>query len=496
MSEAARHLIAFDLGAESGRGILGQFDGQRLQLTELHRFANEPVQVFDRLYWNPLKLFAELKASLQAFSSGHGRQLHGMGMDTWGVDFALLGTDGSLLENPRHYRDARTDGMLELAFEKVSREEIFERSGAQFMRLNTLYQLLAMKEQASPVLEVAAHFLMMPDLFNYFFTGERVSEFTDATTTQFYDPRQGRWSTELLEKLGLPTHILPDIIQPGSKVGDLLPDIAAECGLDPVPVLAPATHDTGSAVAAVPTAVRDYAYISSGTWSLMGVLLDEPMISPPALQHNFTNEGGLGGTYRFLKNIMGLWLVQECRRTWQRQGREHSYAELSDLARQAPPFAARIEPDDEGFLAPGDMVSRVIDYCRRTGQPEPPDEGAVIRVILESLALKYRYVLDSTEEILGRRMECIHIVGGGIQNELLCQLTADATGRPVIAGPLEATAIGNLMVQALARGDVGSVDDIREVVRRSFDPVEYEPQSDDRWDAAYAHFRTLLPTAS
>ncbi|MFH1571964.1 MAG: rhamnulokinase family protein [Gemmatimonadota bacterium] len=495
MSGKGHRLIAFDLGAESGRAILGQLDGRRLELTELHRFANGPVRVFDRLYWDPLRLFGELKAGLRAFAAQHGRQLDGLGMDTWGVDFALLGRDGSLLENPRHYRDARTDGMMERAFERVPREEIFAHTGAQFMKLNTLYQLLAMKVQASPVLEIATHFLMMPDLFNYLFTGEKVSEFTDATTTQFYDPRQGRWATELLARLDLPTHFLPPIIQPGSTVGPLLASVAEECGVAAAPVLAPATHDTGSAVAAVPAATRDYAYISSGTWSLMGVLLDEPLVAPEALRYNFTNEGGVGSTYRFLKNIMGLWLVQECRRTWQRQGRELSYAELASLAAAAPPFTARVDPDDEGFLAPGDMVARILAYLRRSGQPEPAGEGGLIRVVLESLALKYRYTLESVERILGRAMECIHIVGGGIQNELLCQLTADATGRPVIAGPLEATAIGNLMVQALARGYVSSADQIREVVRHSFDPVSYEPRPDARWDAAYEHFQSLLPAA-
>jgi len=489
------NLIAFDLGAESGRAILGKLAGGKLELTELHRFANGPVQLFDRLYWDPLRLFAELKTGLQAFSARYGRQLDGLGMDTWGVDFALLGHDGTLLENPRHYRDPRTDGMMERAFERVPRERIFERTGAQFMKLNTLYQLLAMKVQESPVLDVATDFLMMPDLFNYLFTGEKVSEFTDATTTQFYDPRQGRWATELLDELDLPTHFLPPIIQPGTTVGPLLDSVAAECGLDPTPVLAPATHDTGSAVAAVPATTRDYAYISSGTWSLMGALLDQPLVSPQALRYNFTNEGGVGPTYRFLKNIMGLWLVQECRRTWQRQGKEFSYAEISALATAAPAFAAVVEPDCEEFLAPGDMVGRLIGYIERSGQVAPANEGGLIRVVLESLALKYRYTLDSLEEVLGRPMECIHIVGGGIQNELLCQLTADATGRPVIAGPLEATAIGNLMVQALARGYVSSAGEICEVVRRSFEPVTYQPRPDERWEAAYERFRSLLPQA-
>lgn len=485
------HLLAFDLGAESGRAILGLFDGKRLELSEVHRFPNVPVQIFDHLYWDPLRLFAELQHGLGLCAS-RGR-LDAMGIDTWGVDFALLGRGDVLLENPRHYRDPRTDGMLEAAFARLPRAAIFARTGVQFLKINTLYQLLAMRLQQSPVLEMAEHFLMMADLFNFFFTGVKVCEFSNATTTQFYDPSAGRWSTEVLEQLGLPTAFLPQLVPPGTPLGNLLPAIAGRTGLGPVPVLAPATHDTGSAVAAIPTETRDYAYISSGTWSLMGVELDDPLISEAALCHNFTNEGGVGHTFRFLKNIMGLWLVQECRRAWERQGRAFSYAELAEKACQAPAFVALIDPDHHSFLAPGDMPARLRAFCQRTGQLPPDDEGAMIRMVLESLALKYRQVLEGLEEILGRRLECIHAVGGGIQNQLLCQFTAEATGRPLIAGPLEATAIGNLMVLALGRGEVGSLAQAREVVRHSFAPVLYQPRSSrDPWDQAYARFAALL----
>ena len=326
-------LLAFDLGAESGRAIVGHFDGERLALEELHRFANGPVRVFDRLYWDPLSLFAEMKQALGLFARAHGKALNAIGVDTWGVDFALLGPGDVLLDNPRNYRDPRTDGMLEEAFARVPREEIFARTGVQFLKLNTLYQLLSLRD--SPLLEWAQTFLMMADLFNFYFTGTKTCEFSNATTTQFYDPRQGTWSVELLEGLGLPTHFLPQIVQPGTRIGSLLPSIAAEAGLDSVPVIAPATHDTGAAVAAVPAEVRDYAYISSGTWSLMGVELDQPLISDQAFQYNFTNEGGVGPTYRFLKNIMGLWLIQECRRAWQREGRSFSYDELTAMAQSA-----------------------------------------------------------------------------------------------------------------------------------------------------------------
>ena len=484
---AKRQLLAFDLGAESGRAILGQFDGARLELSEVHRFANGPVQVFEHLYWDPLRLFAEMQQALVLCA---GRGIDAMGIDTWGVDFALLGKGDVLLENPRNYRDPRTEGMLEAAFARVPREEIFAHTGVQFIKLNSLYQLLAMRLAGSPVLDAAQCFLMMADLFNFFFTGVKVCEFSNATTTQCYDPRAGRWSTELLDKLGLPTAMLPQIVPPGTRLGELLPGLAERTGVGRVPVIAPATHDTGSAVAAIPATTRDYAYISSGTWSLMGAELEAPLIDAAALAHNFTNEGGVGHTFRFLKNIMGLWLVQQCRRTWERQGRAYSYAELSAKASQAPAFSALIDPDHESFLAPGDMPARINAFCQRTGQPLPPDEGAMIRVVLESLALRYRQVLEGLEEILGRRLGCIHVVGGGIQNQLLCQFTADATARPLVAGPLEATAIGNLMVQAMGLGEVGSLAQAREVVSRSFAPLQYQPQAPGEvWDRAYERFK-------
>ena len=486
-------VLAFDLGAESGRALVGHFDGKRLTLENLHRFANGPVQIFDRLYWDPLRLFGEMQHSLALFVHKHGKDLASIGIDTWGVDFALLGAGDALLDNPRNYRDPRTEGMLEEAFARVPREEIFAHTGVQFMKLNSLYQLLAMRE--SPLLQSAQTLLLMADLFNFYFTGNKVCEFSNATTTQFYDPRKSAWSTELLTSLGLPTHFLPEVVQPGAHIGNLLPSIATATGLAEVPVIAPATHDTGSAVAAVPAATRDYAYISSGTWSLMGVELDEPLVSTEALKYNFTNEGGVGPTYRFLKNIMGLWLVQECRRTWAREGRDFSYEQLTAMARDSTPFVALIEPDDERFISPGDMPARIRTYCEETGQTVPADEGQTIRVILESLALKYRYVLGDLEMIHSRRLESIHIVGGGIQNRLLCQFTASATGRPVIAGPLEATGIGNLLLQLIGLGQLASLAEARQVVRDSFDPEIFPPEMTTDWDAAYDRFRPLVPRA-
>ena len=405
MTAAKRKFLAFDLGAESGRAILGEFDGERLELKELHRFANGPVQVFSSLYWDGLRLFSEMKEGLRRYVQQHGARLDAIGIDTWGVDFGLLGRGDMLLENPHHYRDPRTDGMLETAFARVSRDRIFAATGAQFMKLNTLYQLLSLKQSNSPVLEAAETFLMMPDLFNFFFTGRKVCEFSNATTTQFYNPVGGGWATQLLEELALPVDMLPEIIEPGSIVGELLPSVRQEVGLDSVQVLAPATHDTGSAVASIPTTTRNYLYISSGTWSLMGAELPEPRLDAAALQHNFTNEGGVGHTFRFLKNIMGLWLVQESRRTWERQGHSYSYAQLTAMAEKAKSFAAVINPDAELFLAPGDMPARIRAYCRQSGQPVPGDVGSLVRVVLESLALRYRDVLDRVEEILGRRLE-------------------------------------------------------------------------------------------
>lgn len=488
-------LLAFDLGAESGRAILGRLDGGRLELQELHRFATGVTPVLGRLYWDVLRFHDEIRAGLRA-AAGHGA-LGSVGIDTWGVDYGLLAADGTLLDNPRNYRDPRTDGVMEAAFATVPRERIFADTGLQFMPINTLWQLLSMRRGGDTQLQAAHRFLMMPDLLHYFLTGRQACEFTNATTTQFYDPRQRRWATDLLEAFDLPTAMLPEILDPGTTLGPLRPEIAQETGVGGVPVVLPATHDTGSAVAAVPCEQADIAYISSGTWSLMGAELSEPNVSDAALRYNFTNEGGVGGTFRFLKNIMGLWLVQETRRTWQGEGRDYDYATLTQMAAAARPFGAVVDPDDARFLPPGDMATRVRDLCAETGQTPPADDGALVRCLLESLALKYRWVLERLEEILGRRLEAIHIVGGGINNELLCQLTADAAGRPVIAGPAEATAIGNLLVQALGLGWLDSVADIRQVVRASFSPRTYEPASDrDGWDEAFARLSRQLPAAS
>lgn len=487
MSEKAR-LLAIDLGASSGRGVLGTLEGGTLKLQEVHRFANGPVRILDSLHWDVLLLQEEIKHALEVCVKEFGAELDGIGFDTWGVDFALIGRNDTLLGHPYHYRDKLTDGMMDEAFRRVPREEIFQMTGIQFMKLNTLYQLLAMSLANSPLLDVAETLLMMPDLFNFLFTGKKVSEFTIATTTQFYDPRERNWSKPLFDKLGLPFHILPEIVPAGTEIGTLLPDIGDDVGLGKVPVIAPACHDTGCAVAAVPAKGENWLYISSGTWSLIGVEIPEPIITDLTLKYNFTNEGGVGDTIRLLKNITGMWLIQECRRTWDEAGEGLSYDELEQMAEEAQPLVSIIEPNYEPFLSPGDMPARIREFCRETGQPIPETKGAVIRCALESLALKYRWGIEKLEEILGRRLDVVHIVGGGCKNELLCQLAADATGRQVVAGPVEATAIGNIMIQALTMGYVDSIADARELIRRSFDVITYEPRATAGWDDAYERY--------
>jgi rhamnulokinase len=486
------NFLALDLGAESGRAILGKFDGQRIRLSDVHRFPNGPVYLPDGMHWDVLRLWTEIKQGMVLIARELGGDLAGVGLDTWGVDYGLLDRDGALVSNPYHYRDGRTDGMLEEAFRRVPREEIFEQTGIQFLTLNSLYQLLSMAVSRSPALEVAETFLTMPDLFNYWLTGAKACEFSNATTTQCYDPRKADWARPMLERLGIPTHIFPQVVQPGTVLEVLSPSVAEEVGLGNVPVIAPACHDTGSAVAAVPAEGSGFAWISSGTWSIMGAELHEPVINEKSLAFNFTNEGGVCDTFRFSRNIMGLWLVQECRRTWARQGKEYSYDDLTQMAAAAKPLQAVVDPDDAEFLKPGDMPARIQAYCQTTNQPAPQDKGAIIRCALEGVALKYRWVLERVEEMLERRLEPLHIVGGGTQNRLLSQLTADAIGRQVITGPIEATATGNIIMQAMALGHLASLDEGRQVVRNSFDVTTFEPVSRAGWDDAYARLLTLM----
>ncbi|WP_165234354.1 rhamnulokinase [Aquisphaera insulae] len=490
--------LALDLGAESGRGMLGRFDGERIVLEEVHRFPNQPVKLLDTLHWDLPRLFDDMKTAIRKAGS-FGAVLDGIGVDTWGVDFGLIGRGETLLGNPVHYRDARTDGMMDAAFAAVPRARIYEATGLQFLPFNTIFQLLALRRAKSPLLDVAETLLMMPDLFGWLLTGRRAGERTDASTTQLLDPRTGTWSDELCAALDLPRAILPGLIDPGTELGPLLPSVAADAGLTrPVSVIAPGTHDTASAVAAVPalssspSGPPDWCYLSSGTWSLLGVEVSQPVITPETMRYNLTNEGGVAGTTRLLKNIMGLWLVQESRRTWARAGREMTYEELTARAQVAPPFSALVDPDDPSFLSHGDMPARLAAYCTRTNQTLPADEGAIVRCCLESLALKYRWTIERIEAILGTTIRTIHVVGGGSKNALLCQFTADACGRPVHAGPVEATAIGNILMQAIGRKKLGSIQDLRAVVARSFPAVVYEPRDTAAWDAAAGRFAALL----
>jgi rhamnulokinase len=491
-------LLAFDLGAESGRALLGRFDGDHLTLADVHRFPNLPLRLPDGLHWNVLQLWSEIKQGIGLAGQMAGDRLRSIGLDTWGVDFALLDRTGALIGNPYHYRDSRTDGMMEAAFQQVPRAEIFAQTGIQFMPINSLFQLVAMVQQSSPALEIARTFLTIPDLFNYWLTGQKVCEFSNATTTQCYDPRERNWALSMLDRLGIPTAIFPAIVQPGAVLGDLLSGVVADTDLArPISVIAPACHDTGSAVAAVPAAGPHFAWISSGTWSIVGAEVNEAVINEQSLTFNLTNEGGVNNTFRLSKNVAGLWIVQECRRTWARHGEEYTYAELTAQAAAAAPFQALIDPDHPIFLkpsVPGDeMPGRILACCQATGQPAPEGKAAIIRCVLESLALKYRWVLERIETVVGHRLDPIHIVGGGTQNQLLCQFTADATGRPVIAGPVEATALGNLIVQALALGLVGSLGEGRALIRRSFDVTTYEPAADrEAWEAAYMRLATLI----
>jgi len=447
--------------------MLGTLDGGRLTLEELHRFPNTPVRLPTGLYWDTLRLFHEIRHSLAICGRERKLELNGIGIDTWGVDFALLGSDGALVDNPRHYRDQRNNGMLERTTAAVPRAEIFRETGIQFMQFNSLCQLYAMKLADSPALKIATKLLFMPDLLNYWLTGVAKAELTIASTSQFYNPVWKKWSTELFSRLGLPPAILPDIVAPGARLGTLLPEIAESSGLPAdTPVYATACHDTASAVAAVPAEGPGWCYISSGTWSLMGAEVDAPVINDTSLALNFTNEMGAGGKVRLLKNIAGMWLLQECRRHWAERWREFSYAELTRMAEAAESCGTSLDPNV--FHSPGRMPEQIADYCRQTGQPVPAEPGAMCRTIFESLAATYRSVLEKLETLIGQRIERIHIVGGGSQNTLLNRLAAEATGRTVIAGPVEATAAGNILVQAIGAGVVSGLDEARAIVRRSF----------------------------
>jgi rhamnulokinase len=483
-------MAAVDLGAQSGRVALGRFRGERLEVIEVHRFPNIPVRVHDTLHWDALRLYEEVLAGLAA-AGGEAGRVDSIGVDTWGVDFALLDLAGRLVQNPVHNRDRRTEGALERLFARVPARELYERTGVQLMPINSVVQLFAMVTAADPALESADRLLLIPDLLNYWLSGVAACELTNATTSQCLDPRTHAWAVDVLERLEIPTRIFPDLVGPATVLGALRVEVSDRTGLRGAVVVAPATHDTGSAVAAVPFRSPDAVYISSGTWSLVGMELRAPLIDDRTFAANLTNEGGVEGTFRLLRNVTGLWLLSECRRAWAAEGNVWGFDELASLAERAPPLRTFIDPNDPIFFRPGDMPNRIREYCAATGQDLPQEPAAVVRCVLESLALKYRQTIGLLAAATGVAPPEIHVVGGGAQNPLLCQWTADATGLLVLAGPAEATEVGNLVVQAIALGEIGSIDEAREVVRASFASKLYEPSDRDVWDQAYARFEEL-----
>ncbi len=486
MAEVKKY-IAVDLGAESGRVMLGSVSDKKLILEEIYRFDNGPIEENKTLRWDFKNLLGKVKKGIGKAVKAAGTQIWGIGIDSWGVDFGLIDGDGNLVENPYHYRDSRTNGMMEKAFELLDKRKIYENTGIQFIQLNTVYQLLAMRLANSVALAKAKNLILMADLLSYYLCGKVFAEYTLASTTQFMDMKTGRWSKKVLEKLSLPIDIMPRIVQPGTVVGQLTTKVRNEIGCGPIPVITIGSHDTASAVAAVPAdQSANWAYLSSGTWSLMGVEAPEAIINDKTFGYEFTNEGGVENTIRLLKNIMGLWLMQESKRQWQKEGTDLSYPELTAMAEKSEPFAGLIKKvDDSSFLALGDMPKRINEYLANIGQKTIEDKGQLIRVILESLALRYRQVLEAIEDVTGKAIEVIHIVGGGIQNELLCQFTANAIGKKVITGPIEATASGNILMQAKATGQIKTLAELRAIVRNSFDLKEYQPKDSQLWEEQY-----------
>lgn len=488
--------LAFDLGAESGRAIVGRLSSGRLSIEEISRFRNEAVRYNGELHWDVARLWLEMTTALRSVGAHGVDHLDGVGVDTWGVDYALLGENGALLENPFHYRDARTDGVMDRVLRLLAPEMIYGVTGIQFLPFNTLYQLYAAQQRTPRVLELAQYLVTIPDLFHFWLTGKIACEYTNASTTQFLDVHKREWSVEILRSLGIPTHFLAPLVEPGTIAGPLLPEFSqGHAALSGSAVIFPACHDTGSAFAAVHSGKR-VALISSGTWSLLGTELDGPIVTEEARLLNFTNEGGVSGTVRLLKNITGLWLLERCRKDWERGGQKHGYQDLLAQAAEEPPLQHLIDPDHSSFVLPPDMPQAIAAFCEKTGQLQPLRPGAVTRAILESLALRYRQVLESLERLVETKFQEIRVVGGGSRNDLLNQFTADATGRRVLAGPAEATALGNLAMQMLATGAAASLHDAREIIVACFPARVFEPRDTQRWEAAYQRFRGLSASSA
>lgn len=484
-----KRVLAFDFGASSGRAMIGTYEGEKLELKEIHRFSNDPVNLNGTLYWDVLRLFFEIKQGITKAVNDGG--FDAIGIDTWGVDFGLLDENGNLIDNPVHYRDERTDGMMEEVFSIVPREEVYRITGNQILRINTLYQMYYLCKYRPELLERARHMLFIPDLFAYFLTGNKLAEYTIASTSQMMDAEKSDWAYDMLEKLGIKTSILPEIKDSGTTYGLLRADIAEELGCAQVPVVAVCTHDTGSAVVAVPSVEDDFCYVSSGTWSLFGTEIKKPLITEQSAAFNMTNEGSYNRTVRLLKNIMGLWLIQESRRQWRREGTEVGFADIEREALKVQPFQSFIDPDYPAFELPGNLPKHIQEYCRSTGQPVPQTIGEIARVIYQSLACKYRYVLDMLRELTGADYSILHLVGGGGKDGLLSQMAADACNLKVIAGPTEATALGNVGVQMMALGEISDLKTLRGIILNSADSKTYESHHDAEWEEAYRRFLSV-----
>lgn len=479
-------VLAFDYGASSGRAMLGTYDGKTIELKEIHRFNNDPVMVHNTLHWDLLRLFYEMKQGMMKANLDGG--FESIGVDTWGVDFGLLDREGNLLENPVHYRDDRTKGMFEKAFLYLDKEEFYQITGNQFMEINTVFQLLYLVQNRKELMERADIMLLMPDLLNYMLTGEKKTEYSIASTTQMLDAVKGSWSEQVVKALSIPRNLLTDIIPTGTKVGKLTESLCKELMLESCDVIAVAGHDTQCAMAAVPAMQEDYIFISCGTWSLLGTELNAPLINKKTAAFNLTNEGGYGKKASFLKNITGLWLIQESRRQWVREGKEYSFSELEEMARDAEPFTCFIDPDAPEFGTAGNIPERIREFCRKTGQRVPQTVGQIVRCIDESLAMKYRMVMNEIAECTGKEYSAVHMVGGGIKSKLLCQMTADACGCEVIAGPVEATVLGNVSLQLIALGEIKDLTEARQIISNLEEIKKYQPEEHDVYDKSYAEF--------
>ena len=480
-----KQYVAVDLGAESGRVMLGSICDSKLELDQIHRFGNGPVEQDGSLKWDFSKLFSNIKEGIGKAVKAADGQVCGIGVDSWGVDYGLIDENGELIENPYHYRDSRTDEMMDKAFEIMGRRQVYDNTGIQFMQFNTIYQLFSLSLSRPEVLKKTEKLIFMADLVSYFLCGEVFAEYSLASTSQLMDMKDATWSKEIFDNLSLPMELMPKVIAPGTVVGKLKDELAKEFACGPIDIIAIGSHDTASAVAAVPASEKNWAYLSSGTWSLMGLEIPNAAINDETYNYQFTNEGGVADTIRLLKNIMGLWIVQECKRQWNSEGEELSYAELTKLAQKAKAFKAFVNPNDNTFFAPGRMPERINKYLADSGHSIIDNKGQLVRVVLESLALNYRWVIEKLEEISGSSVNVLHIVGGGIQNELLCQFAANATGKKVITGPIEATASGNIIMQAIAKGQIESLQQARKVIAQSFELKSYSPQYPELWDEKY-----------